>query len=91
MARKPTVKPDILESELQRKLILKYKAEGYIVVKVGLCNMPGFPDLMLLKDGVTTFIEVKRPGAKPRPLQEYRHNQLRKAGFSVEIMDSFCD
>ena len=33
------------------------------------------------------FVEVKAPGAKPRPLQERRHEQLRKLGFQVSVLD----
>lgn len=46
------------------------------------------PDLIALKDGRVVFIEVKRPGQKPRPLQEYRHKKLREAGFEVIIATS---
>lgn len=75
-----------LESAIQRKIIKRYEADGYIVVKIGLTNKPGFPDLLLLKDGKASFVEVKRPGCKPRPLQEYRINELRKAGFDVDVL-----
>lgn len=57
-----------------------------MVVKILLCNKGGFPDLMLLKDGKASFVEVKRPGGKPRPLQEYRIGQLREAGFDVRVL-----
>lgn len=75
------------ESAVQRYLVRHYEKLGYIVVKVILCNKPGFPDLMLLKDGVASFVEVKRVGGKPRPLQEYRIKELRSAGFKVEVSD----
>lgn len=75
-----------LESAIQRKIIKRYEDDGYIVVKLGLTSKPGFPDLLLLKDGKASFIEVKRPGCKPRPLQEYRINELRNAGFDVDVL-----
>lgn len=75
-----------LESAIQHKIIKRYEAEGFIVVKMELVNLNGFPDLMLLKDGKASFIEVKRPGYKPRPLQEYRIEQLIKAGFDVDVL-----
>lgn len=77
-----------LESEIQRRIIRRYESMGYIVVKITLCNKNGFPDLMLLKDGKASFIEVKRPGEKPRPLQQYRLQELRDAGFTADVM---CD
>lgn len=79
-------KSDPLESAIQRKIIKRYEADGYIVVKINLCNKTGFPDLMLLKDGKATFVEVKRPGCKPRPLQEYRLKELRDAGFDAIVL-----
>lgn len=79
------MKSSPLESQIQARLIKRLESEGYMVVKILLCNKPGFPDLMLLKDGRASFIEVKRPGKKPRPLQKYRLDELRKAGFSAEV------
>lgn len=79
-------KTNPLESVIQRNIIKRYEAEGYLVIKIGLCNLNGFPDLMLLKDGKAIFVEVKRPGQQPRPLQEYRLKQLRDAGFDAFVM-----
>lgn len=76
-----------LEKDVQKRIIKRYEEEGYIVVKITLCSKPGFPDLLLLKNGIAKFIEVKRPGGKPRPLQEYRIDELRNAGFEVEVLD----
>lgn len=53
-------------------------------MKVTVCNLSGFPDLMLLKDGEVRFIEVKGKGGKLSELQKYRHEQLKKQGFNVE-------
>ena len=75
-----------LESLIQSRVIKRLEKEGWLVVKLSLTNLSGLPDLMALKDGITKFIEVKRPGEKPRPLQEYRHSQLRALGFEVEIL-----
>ena len=84
MYRNPKIDP--LESAIQRKIIKRYEDEGYLVVKISLCNKSGFPDLMLLKDGKATFVEVKRPGQTPRPLQEYRLKELRDAGFDAFVL-----
>lgn len=75
-----------LESAIQARIIKRYEAEGYLVVKLSLTNKNGFPDLMLLKDGKATFVEVKRPGQKPRPLQEYRIKELHNAGFEAFVV-----
>ena len=75
-----------LESRIQSQIIKRYEKLGYMVVKVLLCNKNGFPDVMLLKDGKASFIEVKRPGEKPRPLQEFRIKELRSLGFDVDVL-----
>lgn len=75
-----------LESRIQARIIKRYTDEGWLVVKMGLCNMNGIPDLLCLKDGKSLFIEVKRPGKKPRPIQEYRIKQLRERGFDVLVL-----
>lgn len=74
-----------LESKIQSRIIKRLEAEGYYVVKLILTNKPGIPDLLCLKNGKVLFIEVKRPEEKPRPLQEYRMNELRNLGFECEV------
>ena len=74
-----------LESKIQSRIIKRLEAQGYYVVKLILTNKNGIPDLLVLKDGRTFFVEVKRPGEKPRPLQEYRMNELRELGFNCEV------
>lgn len=76
-----------LESKVQAKLIRRYEREGFFVVKLILTNKPGIPDLLLLKDGVASFVECKRHGEKARPLQEFRINELRSLGFMVDVVN----
>ncbi len=75
-----------LESKIQARIIKRLEAQGYYVVKLILTNKPGIPDLLLLKDGKASFIEVKRPGEKPRVLQQYRMNELRGFGFECNVL-----
>lgn len=74
-----------LESGIQRRIIKEYERAGWYVVKLVLTNKPGIPDLLLLKDGKVRFVEVKRKGETPRPLQQYRHDELASLGFEVEV------
>lgn len=50
----------------------------------------GFPDRICLAGppALIVFVETKRPGDKPRPLQLKVHRQLRAWGFRVEVLDS---
>lgn len=75
-----------LESAIQSRIIKRYELQGWFVVKLLLTSKPGIPDLLCLKDGKAAFIEVKRPGGKPRPLQDYRINELRRMGFEVQVL-----
>lgn len=75
-----------LESEVQSRIIKRYEADGWYVVKLMLTNKGGIPDLMCLKDGKALFIEVKRQGCKPRPLQAYRIKELQDKGFEVQVL-----
>lgn len=43
------------------------------------------PDLLLIKDGIASFVEVKSSGGGITPLQNYRAKQLRGFGCSVEV------
>jgi hypothetical protein len=44
------------------------------------------PDLILLKDGKTFFIECKAEKGRLSELQKYRHEQLKDEGFEVRTI-----
>ena len=76
------------EKILERKLTEAVKVVGGIAPKFVSPGFAGMPDrLVLLPDGKCGFIEVKRRGEKPRPLQEARHGMLRRLGFNVYVLD----
>jgi len=78
----------MLEKTLERKLTETIKAVGGISPKLICPGFDGMPDrIALLPGGRLAFIEVKRPGMKPRPLQISRHGMLRKLGFKVYVLD----
>ena len=80
-----------LESAIQTKIKNELEKKGYLVIKLIQTTLNGIPDLMALRSGTTVFIEVKRPGNKPTPLQSYRHTQLIKQGFIVLTASSLKD
>ena len=76
------------EKTLERKLAEAVKAMGGIAPKFISPGFAGMPDrLVILPDGKCGFVEVKRRGEKPRPLQEIRHGMLRRLGFKVYVLD----
>jgi Holliday junction resolvase len=80
-----------MESRIQTKIKNSLIKSGWLVVKVIQCSAPGFPDLMALKKGRAVFLEIKQPGHKPRPLQTYRHKQLREQNFEVLVATELKD
>jgi len=78
------------EQRLQRKIIAYFEKNGFLAVKIIRANINGLPDIILLKNGRSVFIEVKKDTkTKARPLQEYRIQQLRLMGFEVYVVGDF--
>lgn len=76
------------EREIERKLVSVVKSRGGICPKFVSPGFDGMPDrVVLLPHGKIGFVEVKRPGEQPRPLQTARHRSLRKLGFLVFVLD----
>jgi len=76
------------ESTIQTQIIKQLKASGWLVNKIIQCTLNGTPDIIALKNGRCIFIEVKREGAKPTPLQQYRHKELRDQQFEVYTINN---
>lgn len=79
----------MLESQIEKLLVKEVKKRNGIALKITSPSMAGLPDrLVLLPKGRIIFVELKRPGGKPRPLQVAVHNTLFKLGFPVAVIDS---
>ena len=78
------------EKEIEQALVRAVKSRGGMCPKLTSPGMDGMPDrLVLLPQGHMSFVEVKAPGKKPRPLQIHRHEELRNLGFQVFVLDRF--
>lgn len=76
------------EKQIEKKLVKAVKEEGGMCPKLVSPGTDGMPDrLIMLPKARIGFVEVKAPGAKPKPLQERRHKQLRDLGFHVSVLD----
>jgi len=70
----------------QTDKIRKYwESEGWEVVNLIKTNKNGIPDYMMLKDGVTVFVESKEKWDRLSPIQIYRIKQLKQIGFDVYV------
>jgi Holliday junction resolvase len=74
------------EAEIQAQIIKEMRSRGWLVNKLIQTTLNGSPDLIAHKDGRTVYIEVKRPGQKVRPLQDFRHRELAKYGIFTYVL-----
>lgn len=76
------------EREVEKKLISEVKKRGGLCEK-WVSGTVGWPDriVVLPPDGRVAFIELKRPGETPRPIQLNRHKLLRQLGCKVYVLD----
>ena len=78
----------ILEQQIQKKIINQLQKENWLCIKLIKTNWNGIPDLLCLRNGITMFVEVKRPNGKLSELQKVRIEQLKQKGFEVK---TWCD
>lgn len=65
----------------ERRIYDELQREGYEVFH------RGWPDFLVLKDGVARLIELKTPGDKVSPCQAQLHDALRRGlGLNVEVI-----
>lgn len=76
------------EKTIEQKLVREVKKQGGMCPKLISPGTNGMPDrIVLLPESRMGFVEVKAPGKKPPPLQLCRHEQLRKLGYKVSVLD----
>lgn len=80
------------ERDVERALARYVKAQGGVCWKFVSPSLAGVPDrVVILPGGRIAFVEVKAPGAKPRPLQVRRMEQLRSLGMTCFVLDNPTD
>lgn len=81
-----------LEKHIEKQCGSIARGRGWLYWKLNILGFPGVPDRLLLSaGGRIRFIEFKRPGGKPTPLQEAWHRKLRGLGFEVYVIDNVDD
>lgn len=73
---------------MEAALIRYARGRGILTRKFSSPARRGVPDRIFLRDGVVLFLEVKRPGEKPTPLQEHELAEIRRHGGHAEWCDS---
>ena len=91
------------EKEIQTQIVDYLKSRGFFVIrnymgpihyhgaKVRPNPNAGMPDLTVIKNGRTYFIEVKKPKGKVSNKQKEWHQKAYKAGVVVHIFRSIED
>lgn len=79
----------ILESHLEKYFTAQCKKKKLMTLKLHVRFSRGWPDrLVLLPDGKVLWVELKRPGGKPTPLQLKTHQDMWSYGHMVYVIDS---
>lgn len=78
------------ESSIQDAIIEYLKSVGAYVVKVHVSSYQsqGTPDILCCYQGIFIGFELKRPGETASELQEYRIEQIQRAGGVALVADS---
>ncbi len=79
----------MLEQQIQTKIVKKLEADGFYVIKLIKTSKNGIADLLALKDGKATFIEVKQPKGVVSELQKLRKKELEDKGFEYLIWTDY--
>lgn len=77
-----------LEKHTERYLFSEVKRIGGKCIKMIPTYNNGIPDRQVLYNGRTVFVELKKEGLKPEPLQVHFMKELKKMGFEAVVIDS---
>lgn len=74
-------------SDVQSPIVSYAKQNDWFVRRVQWIGRHGAPDLVLIKGGVTVWIEAKREGKDAELHQAREHKRMRKRGALVYVVD----
>ena len=78
----------MLEKDLERQVVNYCKAKGVLTYKFTSPAHRGVPDRVMMANGKTLFLELKRPGGKPTALQLREIQKIEQAGVKAAWTDS---
>lgn len=81
-----TKKP-VLESKIETYFKTHVKRAGGLAYKFK-SAVNGVPDQIVIHDGTTHFVEIKRPGGKPRADQIRCHANINAHGVPVHVVST---
>lgn len=77
-----------IENDVETYLYRQAKKYDILCYKFTAPSTRGVPDRILIGNGKTIFLELKRPGEKPRKLQFAIHKIMREHGATVFVADT---
>ena len=77
-----------IENDVETYLYNQAKKYDILCYKFTAPSTRGVPDRILIGNGKTIFLELKRPGEKPRKLQFAIHKRMREHGATVFVADT---
>ena len=75
-----------IQQNYQKKIITRLEKEGYYVIKLIKTNKNGIPDLLVIKENETFFVEVKQPNGILSEIQKFRIEELRQKGIKTLVI-----
>lgn len=77
------------EGKVLASLIRELKRRGvwYLKTHGSALQRSGIPDLILIDNGRTLWVEVKAPGKEPSRIQLHRRNQIQEHGGEAFVVD----
>jgi hypothetical protein len=79
------------EASIERKIVAFAQKNGWKVFKFVSPGNSGVADRLLVREGVVLFLEIKRPGEEPKPLQYKFLRDMRKQRVFAFWADSLAD
>lgn len=83
-----TYKNHIIESDVETYFRKEVKKLGGLCYKFTSPQNSGVPDRIVIYNGLVVFVELKKPGEKPRKLQQVEAKKMRAHGAMVFVVDS---
>ena len=77
-----------IENDIETYLYEQAKKHDILCYKFTAPSTRGVPDRILIGNGKTILLELKRPGEKPRKLQFAIHKRMREHGATVFVADT---
>lgn len=76
------------EHTIENRLKTKLEKIGYMCSKWAGQSQNGVPDRIVIGYGNVYFVELKRPGGKPRAIQNAMHRKLKNHGADVRVIST---